>query len=465
MSDHLSDQDVRKLLALAMLDAQIEATAAGDPKAAAAELKALARLGMPGQPTPEAFAEWDESKHPRADDGKFGHGGKSSARPSGGAATRRFSPETQTDDPWKLANPADPSSYADPTDPQRSRERVELGLSAFPTALGEKPYGSHGRITPEERQAAPWADVPLEDFLAVQDNIQPGKVAYYLSGGKRKRGASPPFAIRLENGDVHLIDGHHQATAALLAGKKSFRVKLYEHGGGGLGPAKHSEGWDESKHPRADDGRFGHASSPSKAEPWRPAPTLTHARERARLAGVESLSCDGCGSDESSLAKANVVMSALAALHERAPGLARLTEGRPLRGVTYHARRYVDGRPGLLGAYRDGVLHVATNHPESHPAPTYGASGVDDSVSGLVRHEYMHHVWDGLSEGQREAWAKVWDKDTFAEKVSRYGATDAEEGFAEAASAYLHPAYGKGGHLPDDVHEHLAALLGGKRDA
>ena len=76
---------------------------------------------------------------------------------------------------------------------------------------------------------------------------------------------------------------------------------------------------------------------------------------------------------------------------------------------------------------------------------------VDESVTGAVRHEFGHAVYDSLTKQQQEEWGKI-ESYSISKQISRYATTRTIEAFAEAFSVWTSKQYGKNGvKLPEII--------------
>jgi hypothetical protein len=89
-----------------------------------------------------------------------------------------------------------------------------------------------------------------------------------------------------------------------------------------------------------------------------------------------------------------------------------------------------------------------------------------ESTMANFRHELGHHVHinilDTINNSLSREWNKIWNAhgDEFWEKaISRYGATNGKELFAESFATYVNPNY-KTGMLPKDVEAYMKKLFG-----
>jgi hypothetical protein len=91
---------------------------------------------------------------------------------------------------------------------------------------------------------------------------------------------------------------------------------------------------------------------------------------------------------------------------------------------------------------------------------------VDASHAGIVRHEYGHHVHFHFVGADDKEWNALSAKYVGREGVlSKYGASDHKELFAEAFAAATHPGYRNGKTegrqgLPKDIEDFFARRLG-----
>jgi len=77
---------------------------------------------------------------------------------------------------------------------------------------------------------------------------------------------------------------------------------------------------------------------------------------------------------------------------------------------------------------------------------------VDESVTGAIRHEFGHAVFDQLTKQQQEKWYEVGGSYFISAQISRYASTRATEAFAEAFSVWTSKEYGRGViKLPDAI--------------
>lgn len=92
-----------------------------------------------------------------------------------------------------------------------------------------------------------------------------------------------------------------------------------------------------------------------------------------------------------------------------------------------------------------------------------GGNVVDISPRGVMRHELGHHFYmHGVNAKSFKQLAVIRKKNPeLAAKVSKYGATDSHELFAEMFTAYTHPDYAKSKNkLPEVLDTFMKGVLG-----
>lgn len=123
---------------------------------------------------------------------------------------------------------------------------------------------------------------------------------------------------------------------------------------------------------------------------------------------------------------------------------------------------------------------LATKRISNDIAPKYGSWTVCDGVVKTFRHEFGHHVhfvhigldsWTGEPKTKAaEAWRAIWSsrqarvgygkwEGTWEQVISKYGATNERELFAEAFAAYSNPKY-VAGSLPREVEAYMQKYVG-----
>lgn len=118
-------------------------------------------------------AEWEEAKHPRRSDGKFGEGG----------ATKPVTPKMS--------------------------DRKHADLKA--QFIDHYANGGEAHVT----------DVPIADLLATQETVNE-------SGPHPENADAPIVGIRDAAGKVHIVNGHHRVEKAIAEGKTSIKARLVD---------------------------------------------------------------------------------------------------------------------------------------------------------------------------------------------------------------------------------------------
>ena len=209
-------------------------------------------------------AEFEESKHPRADNGQFGRGG-GSAKPAKTATPAKTAPSSGKHEPaphpvekmrdyspkeldWeydveylKYSKPAFPNAFS-------SREDFEQKLDAAPLVhLSDEQMRTLGNSMAYQakNKGEAWLHKTFShrrDSKRIVDTLKNGETA-------------PPIVLKSGN-KLHLMAGQTRLAAGLAIGKQ-VPAKVID-----VTPkrAQDEAPWDESKHPRAPDGKFGTGS-------------------------------------------------------------------------------------------------------------------------------------------------------------------------------------------------------------
>lgn len=140
---------------------------------------------------------------------------------------------------------------------------------------------------------------------------------------------------------------------------------------------------------------------------------------------------------------------------ERFPGFKEKYEKKPLSLIRGRAEKSsVNGSYGANTRYMR--LNTTPQHQHTTNKVVIGQSQweVEVSVRGVYRHEMGHHMHETvLGKAAQRDWKSIWkarNKQEWQSTLSRYGATNEFELFAEAFSAFTSPVETEGG-LPDDV--------------
>jgi hypothetical protein len=153
-------------------------------------------------------AGWDESKHPRAKDGKFGTGaGSSSGRPSG----KKYDKETRLRAERHLA--VIPKSADGKIDTSLLFKHPEADPMEMAEAEGER------KGKPQTREEV----ISLEDLVPTQEYVTRAGIWSYLNNVGRGEGE---IAVHEMGGKLLLMDGHHRVSAMMLAGIKRANLKV-----------------------------------------------------------------------------------------------------------------------------------------------------------------------------------------------------------------------------------------------
>lgn len=147
---------------------------------------------------------------------------------------------TYSDNPIPTANADDLDAFDDELRAMLKRKRVN-----FDTIKAKKT-----------------ANVPISSLKTTQDVVQTEKVCK-LKGWtpESMKSDDTPKVVRYK-GQNYLMDGNHRTVASMLRGDKTVPAWYYDLDAGHLvtdaWPAFDGDiPWDESKHPRSDDGKFG----------------------------------------------------------------------------------------------------------------------------------------------------------------------------------------------------------------
>ena len=154
--------------------------------------------------------------------------------------------------------------------------------------------------------------------------------------------------------------------------------------------------------------------------------------------------------------------------------LARLKGYRGLRRLSVRELRITEARTldqlgkrsaGAVGLHEETAkrLSIALHSGAGEDALAFGGFRVNGSLQGTLRHELGHAAEQAVTAAQRREWLNLWRQygTSMARSVSQYAATNPEEFFAEAFSAYTHPRYAGG--LPGPVEAFFKkTLTGGK---
>ena len=179
-------------------------------------------------------------------------------------------------------------------------------------------------------------------------------------------------------------------------------------------------------------------------------------RELADAAKIRRLDLEDAGPS------AEAMLSELAGLRERNPGLSDVPDLNALRTKTH---------PRYKGGYNklQGRMDWSPEDAAESLGPTMGGKWVDPSPLGTVRHEFGHHVYNYLPASEQIAWEKALDAlENPLASISSYPGRRpanslADELFAEAFAASAHPRYGQGQKLPGEVEAFMQSLLTGQR--
>ena len=147
-------------------------------------------------------------------------------------------------------------------------------------------------------------------------------------------------------------------------------------------------------------------------------------------------------------------------------------EGKMIENLFYNDKRNlthlgngIDGvylwkQKGLTMANR--TMELANLSPVSNTI-RFGKYDVGSGLRAVLRHEYGHHVHlsclPPAEKGMFDAFYRNKGADYFKKNVSRYGATNEQEAFAETFSACTHKNYKKG-QLPKDLEDLMVTILG-----
>lgn len=124
-----------------------------------------------------------------------------------------------------------------------------------------------------------------------------------------------------------------------------------------------------------------------------------------------------------------------------------------------------------LGLHDAGkkTISLASRRLNGHKALQVGQGKFkisrDGDVRSTLRHEYGHALHHALwkDSAAHKEWRMLYlarSKDAWSQAVSRYGATNSKELFAESFAAWSHPEYGKGGAvLPKEIANYLNKWL------
>lgn len=135
-------------------------------------------------------AGWEEGKHPRKDDGKFGRG-SSGGKIDAGHAAKRIA--------------------------QLKNAKGDLDTRAvFGNAIRPNPARSVKQMKPVD------VDVPAGALIPTQPTVEAGGVSKYV----RNQSDELPEVVKTPQGRYILLDGHHRAAAAILGKLASVRVRV-----------------------------------------------------------------------------------------------------------------------------------------------------------------------------------------------------------------------------------------------
>jgi len=109
----------------------------------------------------------------------------------------------------------------------------------------------------------------------------------------------------------------------------------------------------------------------------------------------------------------------------------------------------IAGKQGIFSKVQTGSKYYSA-----------GTGGLD-----TIRHEFGHYVFENIMpKGAVTEWKKIASKD-IRKVISKYAATNIDEGFAEAFSVWSHPSYGTAGiKLPVKIEEFFDKYFGAKGD-
>lgn len=123
----------------------------------------------------------------------------------------------------------------------------------------------------------------------------------------------------------------------------------------------------------------------------------------------------------------------------------------------------------MMSGFTRGKMAIATKGARLEDSSTVGQWIAGKDFKSLWRHEYAHLIEAPLRQRATELGLPMWNTEIFMKKdkkywskgVSQYGATDHNELFAEAFSAFTSPLYGKPGakQLAPEVHSYFTKLL------
>lgn len=189
---------------------------------------------------------------------------------------------------------------------------------------------------------------------------------------------------------------------------------------------------------------------------------VKYGREVAQLAkeaGVRKVTADAAAPGQ-----AEAMLSELATLRQRHPGLAELPELRSLDiGLSEPERMRGNYNITLPGRR----MTVRTPEPyESLSGPLQaGQEHVDKTPLGVVRHEFGHHIFHRMPAEDQRMWDHLLESagyDSISPYVFRNMRTADTEGFAEAMAAVSHPRY-RHGSLPATLEDFIESVLSGRR--
>ena len=123
---------------------------------------------------------------------------------------------------------------------------------------------------------------------------------------------------------------------------------------------------------------------------------------------------------------------------------------------------------GVDGTQWGNSIRLTRNqYAKTQDSLSLGEYFVESSFKGTVRHEYAHYIEGRLfTDGERSSWETLFQRQGGAQSsfwkdgVSRYGASNAAEAWAESFSAYSHPDY-RMGALPSVVESFIQRIVGG----
>ena len=152
---------------------------------------------------------------------------------------------------------------------------------------------------------------------------------------------------------------------------------------------------------------------------------------------------------------------------EEAPTKIRFVSYNEIANYVANASTNVPNTAKIEGCYdrRNGDILIVGEQDifPDPPKPNYGGFTLGKDLASTIRHEYGHKVFNEIA-GVRDRWyaqggaGELLEKPEDARKVSLYGASDAEELFAESFAAYTHPEY-RSGELPPGIETFLDQLV------